>query len=813
MYKKNLVKEEKTSLLYWLLTCFVVLFLFWAPFQKGLFNGFTADFERPIYSATLWGFIALIAASIYFFYNWKLKDHRDILSIVVWLLPLTYLLSKLNEASRYYATNMVYIQMLYAIFFILGIYLCKSAIGNRILTYSIMASGYVVVWFGLINWVGYKQFAGNLVKWFVDLGDPSGYRDAVMSASNELRLTATFQYANSYAALLIALLFGAAYLLVNSRKAAAIAVNGFMLVPIIVSFFLTLSRGAIVLLPVVLLLILPFMKLTKQIFMLLYLVIASVISVLILSKITAIGEQFYLHQSLAQASTGIWILLGASLGCALLLWLFQKFVYPTVERIVESKIRIKYANILLPAVALVVGGLGVLLLFGNIGVTNLLPDYIKQRIESINFNTHSVIERGLFYKDAVKLFEDYPLLGAGGGAWAALYEKYQSYSYTSRQAHNFFMQYLVETGIVGIVVLIGFLLYNFILYIRNCIKNSEKELDRHVFFVIALSLLIHSTIDFDLSFVFLGILVFLCLGAMVSNISLSGPKFIKEGSLPYINKSYPAALLLLSVIMFFLSAQSLNANSLFQSARAAASGQKSVNEIFTPLNKALSIKENHPDYLAFENSILLQGYQQTKNEQFFTQLMNQINQSKADEPHNRYLVDQEIQAYLLKNQLSQALNVVKTQIDNYPWDIDMYEKRINFDFALAEQARINKDQSLMKQYWDDAYAVHNMVLSKVEELGKLPKELVIVKPFNVTNTMALDLSKMEFISGKYASTENYLKPFISDQFDDETNQEIARWYLAALQKQNKNDQVLYDKLISKEPNERDEINKLVSATF
>ncbi|MCR8635967.1 O-antigen ligase family protein [Paenibacillus radicis (ex Xue et al. 2023)] len=819
VYGKKTVKQEqtdkeKTSLLFWLLMGFTSIFLLWAPFQKALFNGNTADFERPIYSSIVWGFIVLIVASIYLFYNWKLRDHRDILSIVIWLLPLSYLLAKVSEASSYFATNMLYIQMIYAIFFILGIYLCRGQIGNKVLTYSLMGSGYVIVWFGVLNWVGYKQFAAKMIQWFVELpGDGLQYQDAVMSAENQLRLTSTFQYANSYAAFLIALLLGAVYLILSSKKPQAILINAFMLVPIILSFFLTISRGGIVVLPIVILLVLPFMKLTKQIFFFIYLGIALIISLLILDKITIIGEQAF-KQDLSSTSVGLWTFISASAICAVIIWVLHKYAFHAVQKVLDAKIKIKFANILLPAAALIIGSLGMFLLFGNTGATNLLPDYMKNRIENINFNQHSVLERGTFYKDAVKLIADYPVVGAGGGAWAALYEKYQNNPYVSRQAHNFFIQYLVETGIVGIVILIGFLIYLFSLYIRHQLKAEESSSDRHVFYILAVSLLVHSIIDFDLSYVFLGIVVFLSLGAMVSHVTII-PKlrFIKDEKVSYINKIYPSVLLVLSVIMFFISAQNLSANSLFRTATAAANSNKAVDEIFTPLDKALSIRNNHPDYTLFKTSILLQAFQQTKDERYYTELSGLLNRLKTSEPHNRYRIEQETQSYLIKDQLAKAQELTTAEIDNFPWDISLYERSIDLDMSLAEKARMQKDDASKTKYWNHAFTIHDKILNKMKELESLPKEQVQGRAFNVTKNMSLRLGQIEYIRGNYDAAISYLKGYVSDQFDDTTNKEIARWYLTALQKQNKNDQALFDKLVAKDPKEREEISKLASAAF
>jgi hypothetical protein len=128
--KDTLELAEKRSLIYWILMSLVIIVLMWSPFQKGLFNGNSYSFERPIYTALIWSSLILLLISIYFFFVWKWKTNRDALTVLVLLLPLTYLISLIQAASQYYATNMVYIQMIYASFFIIGAYFTKNKIGK-----------------------------------------------------------------------------------------------------------------------------------------------------------------------------------------------------------------------------------------------------------------------------------------------------------------------------------------------------------------------------------------------------------------------------------------------------------------------------------------------------------------------------------------------------------------------------------------------------------------------------------------------------------------------------------------------------------
>ena len=127
----------------------------------------------------------------------------------------------------------------------------------------------------------------------------------------------------------------------------------------------------------------------------------------------------------------------------------------------------------------------------------------------------------------MKVLADYPIIGAGGGAWASLYEQYQNNPYTSTQAHNFFLQYLIEVGIIGFLVFMSFIVYIFYKYIRGYVQTDDEGRNSHfLYLILVLSILIHSILDFNMSYVFMGILVFLGLGGMAS---VMNSKPIKNG--------------------------------------------------------------------------------------------------------------------------------------------------------------------------------------------------------------------------------------------------------------------------------------------
>lgn len=85
-----------------------------------------------------------------------------------------------------------------------------------------------------------------------------------------------------------------------------------MLVPIIVSILLTLSRGGLVLLPVVFILLLLFLKPAQQILWILHLGVAGIASLVITTPVTNLGLELNTNFTSSGALKGWGYLIGAS---------------------------------------------------------------------------------------------------------------------------------------------------------------------------------------------------------------------------------------------------------------------------------------------------------------------------------------------------------------------------------------------------------------------------------------------------------------------------------------------------------------------
>ncbi|TVX89410.1 O-antigen ligase family protein [Paenibacillus agilis] len=793
----------------WILVGIVVLFLIWSPFRTALFNGQISSFEEPIYAAVLFsailGFVMIPTIAKQF----KWTSQHDTLKLLIFLLPISYGVSLINAASSYLAVNMLLIMTIYALFFIASSIITQDGALNRILSITLVATSYMIVLFGLLHWLGNGPGVTSLVKWLgVPLSDDGQvYRDAVMVDSNGARLTSVFQYANTYAAYLMAFLFAALYLIGIDKKWWGRGIHSFMLVPIVLSIFLTLSRGGLVLLPVVFVVLLLFLKPHRQIIWIVHLLISGIATILILNPVTELGLQLQQTFNTGQSLSGWAYILVASLISAVLSLAIERWVAPLLEQKLSRLSARKASSFFIPVGGVVLGAIVIALLAGT-SAKNILPENIKVRFENINFEQHSVLERITFYKDSAKVIADYPLIGAGGGAWAALYEEYQNNPYTSRQAHSFFMQYAVEVGLIGFVLFMGILIYIYTQYIRSYIRASEEKRESYfLYFIIATSILVHSLMDFNMSYVFIGVLVFIALGAMTAAIDDKPLKRFtwqpKKVRIVFSSIIGVLSLTLLITASVFISAANGHAQ-----AHETAQASNNFNEIIEPLDKALGIRPTHPDYVRFKTSLLVQVYQQTQDDAYFNEAKDLLLSTLEHEPSNRNLWNQLVSVYASKGMEKEIYDIFHQNKERYPWELDWYEEYMKISSRLGYVSLENEQEK--NKYLGSTLQALEHIEQGMEHLKTLPKGQLQGDPFHITNKVALYAGQAYFLLGQTQEAHDMMKPHLQADLKDQTNRELMRWYLASVQKLGLKDETNLASLLAADPNEQAQLDSLVN---
>ncbi|WP_161487941.1 O-antigen ligase family protein [Paenibacillus glacialis] len=120
---------------------------------------------------------------------------------------------------------------------------------------------------------------------------------------------------------------------------------------------------------------------------------------------------------------------------------------------------------------------------------------VKERITA-NYGTVSA--RWIIYRDAWRLIQQAPWWGQGGYTWRMSYPTIQSQPYVGSEVHSGYLDILLNTGIVGFMILVFLLIgIGWILYKQYCVLVPPY-----------LVLVLHAAVDFDWSFGLVWILIF-----------------------------------------------------------------------------------------------------------------------------------------------------------------------------------------------------------------------------------------------------------------------------------------------------------------
>jgi O-antigen ligase/tetratricopeptide (TPR) repeat protein len=797
------------SITQWAALFGLAIFFLYLPYQQGLFNGFSDSFEVPIYEALLFVFAVFLIALVYMARNLQYDRLEFLFGIGMLLLPFIYWISSFQAVSYHNAVMMVFIYGSYAAFFLTALSLVSTNATRLAAEILVFLSGYAIIIVGLLAATG--QVSINASIWFT---------------SNTYRLTSIFQYSNTYAGLLLAFFLCATFAAVNTKRMIVAWFHAFMLVPIWISLMLTYSRGALVLVPVLVLIILIFLRLDKQIAYVVTLMVSVIASFIILNPFTdnyidiakrvmpkSDDEDPYILPFRDPAVLKGWlILLAASLVVALCVWAIRA-AQPWLEQRLTRWEKRGYAPFILPSIGVVLGVLASITLFGTGVAGKILPQSIADRIANINFRQHSVLERITFYRDALKLSADYPLIGAGGGGWSALYEQYQNNPYISRQAHSYFFQTLVEIGWIGLILLIALIGGVFLYYLHHYWRERMEQPRHFVFFILAFSILVHSLIDFDMSFVYIGALVFFSMGVLAAvyrdTIRLDRLSVLNKVRWRYL---YPLFLAIMAATFFIQVFQEYAANGFYrQSIEMAVKEQRPLNELLVPLDQAIANSPAHPTYAYTKIDWLMQAYKATADPLYAEQAKEQIQRILSVEPYNRQIILAKYRNLKDLQEYKDAVAVLEEGISKFQWDIRFYEAAV-MEYAVNGKTIYSDDPDTAQNYWNRGLELYGEVLRRMDMLKSLPEEQLQRRSFNVTPFLRQAVGQIYYSLGQYEEAANILQPLKNINLNDQYVRIGIRYYLASLHQLGQSDVKLLNRLLEADENEKMELDALLQTT-
>ncbi len=684
---------EQRNRQYNVIALLTALVLFLSPFFRGLF------FEEEFFYAAA----ALVVLFCGFLIREKISGMTTVLGVdplglAAWGLVGAYLL------STFVAVNL------------------RGSLGE-IMRWGTYLLVYYLVAYGtrnrrdIDNYLSVLYGAGIVVA-LAGLGTAFGTFDFFGAFEKETgRILSTLQYANSLAVYLNAILIFGLYLGIKAENkvfSSLFAMGNYIL---FITFLGTQSRGAwlvFILVTVILVLFLPSKTRLKAVNNLLAVIIASLLVAAKVISFTGGGT----------AGT-YWSWLFSGLLVAALLQYGLSFLSERVTNSAQLKTNKKTLVTGAIAVAVLVV-VGVILLLSN---PDLLPEQLATRVKSINLEQHSVQERFYFYKDAIKIIADYPLLGTGGKGWEALYPRYQSYLYISNQVHSHFLQVWVEAGIIVFLMFLAVWGAFFYTIVKAWRVEGTTDRTRAVcLLVAALTLGLHSMIDFNLSLSAVSLVLWTVFGLATACRRITGatqeqsvnPRSKAEDGL--LNRTITWGAVILAILIFF-GALSFGNGIKHAKVAVEAMQNQSALKAQTEFESAIAFDPFHAAYVADLGQVyLVIGSQQKDNEMLKKALVYE-QKAAALNSGDAKIHKLKARAHLALGDHDSGIKEVETLLANGPWVQENYEFLTDLYFNVGKYFYATGERAKSKPYFDKAVEMPARLTAQIAKLTPDMKKL------------------------------------------------------------------------------------------
>ncbi len=301
-----------------------------------------------------------------------------------------------------------------------------------------------------------------------------------------------------------------------------------------------------------------------------------------------------------------------------------------------------------------------------------LPEIILNRLTDINLSTQNASLRIYFVKDALKIIRDFPIAGAGGGAWENLYRHYQSTPYNTTEVHNFYVQYVTEVGIIGFAALVGMLIL-LVLSIIKSIKFGSKYL---YVYLAAMLLLLHSTIDFNLSLASVNYILFALIGIINSDRYTTA-----------IEKNWGKQAKVLPLI--FALAVLFASSSIYYGMRLGIQGART-SQLNNDANKAIELYEKaakldryNSVYRVDMAQLMNKALRETKSGKYYDGITEEISQIRKYEPHNHQYTTIMCSILYSIGKFEEASHLADIKVSDEPMLVTSYNTKIDTNYQIA----------------------------------------------------------------------------------------------------------------------------------
>lgn len=450
------------------------LILLLGPFYQGLF------FQLPILAANTVLGVAFVL--------WLLGKRGDTVQIILgreW--PERFLLLLIASYVIQFAWASYARGNLDWVLRAIGAWMVFAVVRNEINTrlrkylgWTLMLASAVVAVLGLLEYSGFFLANPTLAQLL-----------QVESLADGDRLYSVLQYPNTAAIMMLSTIVVANGLLLETTRMSTRIVAGTLTAATAIGLVLTLSRGVFVLAPVAVAMFwigLPRHRLFPS-----FLTFAATVGIPVLIGLQTIPSS-------ASSGDATMVVVWTAVGC------IAAAGATAVVSYLEALSRPR-GVLLVIGCLVVVGFVGLLAVFRVNGLSGSFS-----RLLDISLRSEHAQQRLEFARDGVKAFSLRPW-GYGGGGWERVYLRVQSANYISRQAHNHYVQTLVEGGALGFAAILGALGTSVWMAFRQRGEDPMRWSATTAGALIAL----HAAVDIDLSYFYLWLLMWMLLAAGLSD--------------------------------------------------------------------------------------------------------------------------------------------------------------------------------------------------------------------------------------------------------------------------------------------------------
>lgn len=422
------------------------------------------------------------------------------------------------------------------------------------------------------------------------------------------------------------------------------------------------------------------------------------------------------------------------------------------------------------------------LVAGGIGANVYISDH-GEAVKALaqEFRLRNATERVCFFQDAMKMFKERPFLGWGGGGWQEAYRAYQSYLYNSNQVHGHYFQIMVETGVLGLLAILG--IWASFLYTAHRLYHGAKGNDAArllVWTITTAAILIglHAVIDFDLSLSALALVLWTMFGLARGMLIYSGIKADDKKKKKYAPPNYfvlGAASAACALIILLGGSLAAAGNCAVQASKYIKS--QNFDQAVALLQKASAYNPFNADYHGSSAQI----YQaQGKFDEGIAEAGKAVELSKYSAPRYADLASLYFNG---KKGSEEAVSHAEKAVSLAPFQIQWYELLSRTYFIVGYNELVGGNREAAKQYFEKAAQVPAKIQNQMDSLSDTEKRLWKDAPtLSATPGIKLNVGASQYLLGMWTEAEANLQDALQDE---KSKGEAALWFAVLKSRQGK----------------------------